>query len=737
MSNHSQSVEPDHSRTSELETSTSQRTKHTGKRLGKFQIVGELGRGGMGVVFEARDTVLERNVAIKLLPRSISAQPDVLERFLREARAAAKLNHAHVVAVYDADQVNGQYYIVLELVRGGSLQDSLKTGPLAWIEATQVLADACRGLEAAHRAGLVHRDIKPANLMRSVEGTVKLADFGLVRSNAWSEVTVTSSGNVLGTPQYMSPEQCRSEQADSRSDLYSMGATYFALLTGQPPYPGEAPLLVMNSHLLDPIPDPRDIDPTIPEACCNIIRCAMAKDPDDRYSSATTLLLELETILAATKQAGGIVPPVGSLSSKRSQETIVTAKHRSRSTPTAAKRTLTRQFWRPWRVASVALVILAVVMVGWWLLIPPSDTHPRIAKNPRDSNIPQADDGRAKLAPKSAIDLPAGSFHLPGLKWEQHPGDSRHNVWSMDYPNISRVYLANSGEFLAVLTNGPLRQKNGSWQSQVTVWNRNGKQVLVEVMRGRALCGAISGNSRLLAVGTTGGQGVLLWDTKTWKRERSPAPQVPESVHALALSDDGRWLAYTVTKSSKTGEWVLWDVSSQQESRRQTVNGSGTMRAIEFASGDELRVVTGGDDGLVRHWRGTQAELLPQSLNTRQPIYAIACRPGQPLQATGFGKSLSLWDYQRNIQNRVADQLPVQVDDVVFSPNGRHVCVSAGAMVEIMDADTGQVVDTLTSFGARVLSMAYTPDGTGLFAASANGKLRLWREIHETARGKF
>ncbi len=288
--------------------SESQPVEYPGKWLGRFQIVGELGRGGMGVVLEARDTVLERHVAIKLLPRSVSGRPDALERFLREARAVAKVNHPHVVAVYDADQFNGQYYIVLEMIRGGSLQDLLKAGPLSWAEASQVLVDACRGVKFAHRAGLVHRDIKPSNLMRSADGTVKLSDFGLSRPNEPTGTTMTGSGSVLGTPQYMSPEQCRSERADERSDLYAMGATYFALLTGQPPYLGDAPLLVMNAHLLDPIPDPRDVDASIPGACSAIIRRAMAKDPDDRYANVAEFIADFEELLASAGSATGTRP---------------------------------------------------------------------------------------------------------------------------------------------------------------------------------------------------------------------------------------------------------------------------------------------------------------------------------------------------------------------------------------------------------------------------------------------
>jgi urea transport system substrate-binding protein len=152
-----------------------------GTWIGKFRIVGELGRGGMGVVYEGYDSVLERPVAIKVLPRTLNHQPAAIQRFLQEARSVAGINHPNIVAVYDADQFQGQHYIVLELVRGLNLQDMIRTQPLSWIEATHILADACQGLAAAHEMGVVHRDIKPSNMIQSESGCVKLADFGLVR----------------------------------------------------------------------------------------------------------------------------------------------------------------------------------------------------------------------------------------------------------------------------------------------------------------------------------------------------------------------------------------------------------------------------------------------------------------------------------------------------------------------------------------------------------------------------
>src|SRR4051812_45416986 len=148
-------------------------------RLGRYQVIGRLGQGGMGVVYQAEDTLLKRKVAIKLLPRDFSANPEALKRFLREGQAAAKLNHVNVVAVYDIGEAQGSHYIVMELITGGSAQDFLRTqGPFHWTEATSILMDVCRGVAAAHKAGLIHRDIKPANILRSTEGVIKLGDFG-------------------------------------------------------------------------------------------------------------------------------------------------------------------------------------------------------------------------------------------------------------------------------------------------------------------------------------------------------------------------------------------------------------------------------------------------------------------------------------------------------------------------------------------------------------------------------
>lgn len=270
----------------------------TGTTLGKYQIIRRLGKGGMGVVYEAIDPVLQRSVAVKVLREGIATRPESVRKFLREARAAARLNHPNVVHIYEADQEKEMCYLVMELMEGGSAHDRIqKWGPFGWVEATQVMLDACRGVAAVHAAGLIHRDIKPSNIMRAANGTVKVADFGLALPSA-NPVDRTPYSHVVGTPLYMSPEQCRGQKLDSRSDVYALGATYYTLLTGRPPFEGETPLDIMQGHCANPIPDPRTITPNMPKACFDLISRTLAKNANDRPDGAAALLHELEYIFA-------------------------------------------------------------------------------------------------------------------------------------------------------------------------------------------------------------------------------------------------------------------------------------------------------------------------------------------------------------------------------------------------------------------------------------------------------
>ncbi|WP_437229608.1 transporter substrate-binding protein [Planctomicrobium sp. SH661] len=270
-----------------------------GKTIGKYHIVEILGQGGMGIVLKGHDPLIDRYVAIKLLPAEFSTDGVALNRFLSEARAAGKLTHPNVVQIFDVGEINAEYYLVMEFVPGGSVAEQLqKRGPASVFEATRMISDACRGLGAAHAAGLVHRDIKPANLLRSSDGSVKVTDFGIVKETNSTTLQVTRAGVVVGTPYFMSPEQCEGRAVDARSDLYSLGASYYSILTGENPYSDSGSMMqVMFAHCNREPPDPRAINSSVPPACAEIIARAMAKSPANRYQSAAEMQADLQTLL--------------------------------------------------------------------------------------------------------------------------------------------------------------------------------------------------------------------------------------------------------------------------------------------------------------------------------------------------------------------------------------------------------------------------------------------------------
>ncbi len=266
------------------------------RKIGKYELRGLLGKGGVGVVYLGYDPDIEREVAIKVLHPDMAEDSNILQRFLAEARAVGQLNHPNTIAIYELGIDDGAHFIVMELARGGSLSERLgKTTRLSFDEARRIAIEAARGLEAAHKAGIIHRDVKPSNLMLCSDGGVKLVDFGLSkRVTDGSEMHLTQTGEVIGTPIYMSPEQIQSEPIDARTDIYGLGATLHHLLTGQPPFETDSIAALVFSHVMKPRPDPCSLVPDLPVACSSIIAKAMAVKPEDRYPSMRALLADLE-----------------------------------------------------------------------------------------------------------------------------------------------------------------------------------------------------------------------------------------------------------------------------------------------------------------------------------------------------------------------------------------------------------------------------------------------------------
>ncbi len=285
------------------------------ERIGGYKIVDELGRGGMGAVYLARQLSLDRPVALKTIQSQWASDPRVIARFIREAYAAGQLTHNNVVQIYDLGQDGGTNFFSMELVPGGSLSDLIKRqGRLDPTVATAMVLQAARGLKYAHDHGMVHRDIKPANLMLSADGMVKVADLGLVKTPAMGEdedsgsersamlasanASVTGAGSTMGTPAYMSPEQADDATAvDHRADIYSLGCTFYALLTGAPPFQGASAVEVVSKHRSQPLARPETIVHSIPKALGDVVERMTAKSPVDRYQDMSEVIAALEAFL--------------------------------------------------------------------------------------------------------------------------------------------------------------------------------------------------------------------------------------------------------------------------------------------------------------------------------------------------------------------------------------------------------------------------------------------------------
>jgi len=278
-----------------------------GRQLGPYKLLRRLGRGGRGVVYEAEEAKIRRMVAVKILAPEIVAAAESLERFVREAQSAARIEHPNVITIYTVGEQDGTVYIAMSLIRGGSLQDRLSAGQtFSFADLTGIIKSTARGLAAVHAAGIVHRDIKAGNIMLSDAGEVKLADFGTAKITDGSVSALTEPGHLVGTPQYMSPEQCRGTPVDARSDIYSLGATYYRLLAGRAPFSDANPLAIVRMHMDVPHPDPRSFNPDIPATCVRIIDKALAKDPAQRYRTATEMADALETVERSLRQMESI-----------------------------------------------------------------------------------------------------------------------------------------------------------------------------------------------------------------------------------------------------------------------------------------------------------------------------------------------------------------------------------------------------------------------------------------------
>lgn len=630
-------------------------TSVAGRTIGKYRLVRPLGRGGMGVVHLAEDPTLHRRVALKLLPPELARRPETVARFLREAQAAARLNHPHVVTVHESGRDGDICYLAMEFIDGGSAQDAIRMGPLPWREATQLVADACRGLAAAHAAGVLHRDVKPGNILRTREGIAKLADFGLARL-VGSESGLTRDGQMIGTPEYMSPEQWDREPAEDFSDIYALGATYYTLLVGRPPYTAELPLQIGFAHQSAPIPDPRTAIPHLPEACTAIIRRALAKRPAERYGSATALLLDLDGLLQGTLPSPFTPPPLE----------VACAPTQILESNRAGRRRL---------VAALGVGTLLTLGSG-------GIVFSLVARDPGDD----ARKHRSTPASSPPLSIPEEGLTIPT------GGLVEGIAFSPDGQTLAAtVFTEKGGVVICDLKSGSIQEHCRGILMRGVAFSPDGELLA---------CGPVDGNrSQLVRCAT---------------REVTAGPTVGGMpIRALAFSPDGRTLAVGLAShDSLTPHLIVWDFPEFHD-RKWPSRHRGGVWTIQFTADGKSLISTAGD-GKVLIWDVNAPEHPKEiSVAMKQISPAAALAPDGKTLAVAAGGQVAFYPWGTWAPTGVTLVPGVgrqEIWSLAYARGGERI-ISVDWAIRLADPRDGRFLKELERGRTGVRSVAVSPDG--------------------------
>ncbi|MGV9601333.1 protein kinase domain-containing protein [Streptosporangium sandarakinum] len=679
---------------------------------GRYELLEPLGRGGMGVVYRARDQELERIVAVKVLPAQMLRDEDFRARFRREARAAAGLSHPNIAAVYDIgeDTDGGEPvpYLVMELVEGGTLADLLRRTPPTPAEAGQIVAAVLEALEHSHERKIVHRDIKPANIMVHRAGDrvrVKVMDFGIAKLMSQTATRLTATGMRIGTPSYMSPEQADGRPADARSDLYSVGCVLYEMLTGRPPFTGDSPAVVLFQHLHKTPQPPSQLNPALALFWDQVLATALAKDPQQRHQDAAAMRQAIETGSAApTTQVPPTAPPPTfgppiRLDPPTLDETTSPAPSpRAPGSPGLGERSASGSATDdhvaavPRQVLTRRRLLAGLGAAGLAATLPTA----YYAFTQEDPSTKREDPSTKREDPATLLDPPLSNHHA----------------------EVYSVAFSSDGKTLAT----------GSRDRTARLWDVNSSIPTDSPLTGHTKgvnSVAFSPDSKTLATGS-GDKTARLWDAATRTPIGRPLTGHTKGVSSVAFSPDGKILA--TGSGDKTAR--LWDAATRAPIGRPLTGHTDEVLSVAF-SPDGKTLATGSEDGTARLWNVNSSIQIGRPLTGHtKGVTSVAFSPDGKTLATGSEDGTTrLW----NVATRAPIDRPLiaygQVFSVAFSPDGKTLATGSGdKTARLWDAATRAPIGRpLTGHTGEVFSVAFSPDGKTLATGSGDRTVRLWR----------
>jgi hypothetical protein len=673
--------------------------------LGRYEVLEILGRGGMGIVLKAFDPGLHRIAAIKVLSPRLATSASARRRFLREARAAASVAHEHVVTIHAVDEVKGLPYLVMQYVTGRSLQQRIeRDGPLELDAILRIGMQTAAGLAAAHAQGLVHRDVKPANILleNGIE-RVKITDFGLAR--AVDDASLTQSGIVAGTPVYMAPEQARGESVDHRCDLFSVGSVLYAMCTGRSPFRAETTVAVLKRVCDDTTRPIRDVNPSMPEWLVGIVARLHAKDPADRFQSATEVAEVLGRNLAQLQQPTTTVVPMSGVAPGGAPPPAPGLEFHPIP---AAKEIATRKSGWTGLVRIVASFGLFLAALALFVAIRPDGVQDLIATIRRA--IMREED-----------QIRDGALPLPRLKTELTGPTADRSTDRIEMPGEIRVLQGHSNwiEAIAAPADGRFAISGGN-DNTLRRWDLStGRGTPMIEIHYPISDLAISADGRFVVYGSLD-QVVYFWDIQTGSGE--PLTGHRRKVRAVAIARDGQF----ALSGSEDDKLCYWDLAQSKELRRLAGHTKGTCSVA--ISPDGRLGLSGSVDGTARLWdleRGTCLRVLAEG---RPWVTAVAFMPTGRYAIIGRQDgTLSLVDVDHGSEVRRFAGHRTYVRNVRASSDGRLILSAGSGALRLWDATTGDEVYQLEGVGGGIVCGIILPGSREVLFGCYDSTVRLWR----------